>query len=47
MVFETSYMNQGLLTTGGKIVYVNATSLASIKSRLEDVVGKNFWETPW
>ena len=46
-IFETSYMNQGLLTTDGKIVYVNATSLASIKSRLEDVVGKDFWETPW
>ncbi len=46
-VFETSYMNQGLLTTDGKIVYVNATSLASIKSRLEDVVGKDFADTPW
>jgi PAS domain-containing protein len=46
-IFETSYMNQGLLTTDGKIVYVNATSLASIKSRLEDVVGKDFADTPW
>jgi len=46
-VFETSYMNQGLLTTDGKIIYVNATSLASIKGRLEDVVGKDFAETPW
>jgi signal transduction histidine kinase len=46
-VFETSYMNQGLLTTDGKIIYVNATSLASIKSSFEDVVGKDFWETPW
>jgi signal transduction histidine kinase/ActR/RegA family two-component response regulator len=46
-IFETSYMNQGLLTTDGKIVYVNATSLASINSRFEDVVGKDFWETPW
>src|SRR4029078_4800578 len=46
-VFETSYMNQGLLTTDGKIIYVNATSLASIKSRLENVVRKNFWETRW
>ena len=46
-VFETSYLNQGLLTTEGKIVYVNATSLASINSRLEEVVGKDFWDTPW
>jgi PAS domain-containing protein len=43
-IFETSYMNQGLLTTDGRIVYVNATSLASINSRFEDVVGKNYWE---
>ena len=46
-VFETSYLNQGLLTVDGKIVYVNATSLASIKGRLEDVVGKDFADTPW
>jgi signal transduction histidine kinase len=46
-IFETSYMNQGLLSPDGKIVYVNATSLASIKSQLQDVVGKDFWETPW
>lgn len=46
-VFETSYLNQGLLTTDGKIIYVNATTLASIKSRLEDVVGMDFWDTPW
>ena len=37
-VFETSYMNQGLLTVDGKIIYVNATSLASINSSFEDVV---------
>jgi PAS domain-containing protein len=47
-VFETSYMNQGLLTIEGKVVYVNATALASIGgAKLEDVVGKDFWDTPW
>ena len=46
-IFETSYLNQGLLTTEGKIVYVNATSLASINSSFEEVVGKDFWDTPW
>ena len=46
-VFETSYLNQGLLTPAGKIVYVNATALASIKGRLEDVAGRDFWDTPW
>ncbi len=46
-VFETSHQNQGLLTAEGKIIYVNRTSLASIKSCLEDVVGKEFWDTLW
>jgi signal transduction histidine kinase/CheY-like chemotaxis protein len=46
-VFETSHQNQGLLTVEGRIVYVNATALAAIKARLEDVVGKLYWETPW
>jgi signal transduction histidine kinase len=26
---------------------MNATALASIDGRLEDVVGRDFWETPW
>jgi signal transduction histidine kinase len=46
-IFETSYMNQGLLTTDGKVVYVNATSLATINRRLDDIVEQYFWETPW
>jgi signal transduction histidine kinase/CheY-like chemotaxis protein len=46
-VFETSYLSQGLLTTDGRVVYVNATSLATINARLEDIVGRYFWETPW
>ena len=46
-VFDTSHQNQGLLNAEGKIVYVNPTSLASIKGRLEDVIGKAFWDTPW
>ena len=46
-VFETSYMNQGLASIEGKIIYVNATALASIGAKLEDVVGRDFWDTPW
>lgn len=46
-VFETSYMHQGLLTTDGMIVYVNATALAAVERRLEDVVGMDFAESPW
>jgi hypothetical protein len=46
-ILETSHQNQSLLTPEGKIIYVNATALASINGRLEDVVGRDFWETPW
>jgi PAS domain S-box-containing protein len=46
-VFETSHQNQGLLSPDGTVIYVNRTSLDSIKGKLEDVVGRPFWETPW
>ena len=46
-VFETSFMSQGLLTVDGKIVYLNATALASFAAKLDDIVGKDFWEAPW
>ena len=46
-VFETSYSYQGLLTPEGIVLDANPASLAGIASRLEDVVGRPFWETPW
>ena len=46
-VFETSHQNQGLLSPDGAVIYVNKTSLESIKGTLEDVVGRPFWDTPW
>jgi PAS domain S-box-containing protein len=46
-VFETSYQYQGLMTTDGILLEANATSLEGIAARLEDVVGKPFWQTPW
>ncbi len=46
-VFDTSYQYQGLMTPEGILVDANPTSLAGIEARLEDVVGKPFWETPW
>jgi signal transduction histidine kinase/DNA-binding response OmpR family regulator len=46
-VFETSFTYQGLMAVDGTLVDANATSLAGIASRLEDVVGIPFWETPW
>jgi PAS domain S-box-containing protein len=46
-VFETSFLYQGLMTPEGILLDANPTSLAGIEARLEDVVGKPFWETPW
>jgi PAS domain S-box-containing protein len=46
-IFETSFQYQGLMTTDGILLDANATSLAGIEARLEDVVGRPFWETPW
>jgi len=46
-IFETSYQYQGLMTTEGILLDANPISLAGIGARLEDVVGKPFWETPW
>jgi PAS domain S-box-containing protein len=45
--FESSYIYQGYLTPDGTLLDANAASLAGIDARLEDVVGKPFWETPW
>ncbi len=46
-VFETSYGYQGLLTPEGIVVDANPASLRGIEARLEDVVGRPYWETPW
>jgi PAS domain S-box-containing protein len=46
-IFETSYQYHGMMTTDGILLDANPTSLAGIEARLEDVVGKPFWQTPW
>jgi PAS domain S-box-containing protein len=46
-VFETSYQHQGLLTPDGTLLDANPASLEGIAARLEDVVGRPFWDTPW
>ena len=46
-IFETSYAYQGLMALDGTLLDANATSLSGIGARLEDVVGRPFWETPW
>ena len=46
-IFATSYTYQGYMSTDGTLLDANATSLAGIKSQLQDVIGKPFWQTPW
>ncbi|HUE46645.1 MAG TPA: PAS domain-containing protein [Aestuariivirgaceae bacterium] len=46
-IFDTSYQYQGLLTLDGTVVNANTASLRGIKAKLDDVVGKPFWDTPW
>ncbi len=46
-IFGTSYTYQVFLSVDGTLLDANATSLAGIRSALEDVVGKKFWDTPW
>src|SRR6202000_407656 len=46
-IFETSHLYQGLLDTEAKVTYANKISLAGIRSDVNGVIGKPFWETPW
>jgi PAS domain S-box-containing protein len=46
-VFETSFTYQGAMTPDGILLDANATSLSGIGARLEDLVGRPFWDTPW
>ncbi|HEX2942351.1 MAG TPA: PAS domain S-box protein, partial [Rhodopila sp.] len=46
-IFESSYQYQGLLDPDGTILHANPTSLAAIEARLDDVVGRKMWESPW
>jgi PAS domain S-box-containing protein len=46
-IFETSYQFQGLIALDGTLLDANATSLAAINERLQDIAGQKYWETPW
>jgi PAS domain-containing protein len=45
--FETSLIHQGFLDNRGTLMDANTTSLQAIRAKLNDVVGRPFWETPW
>lgn len=46
-MFETSFVYQGFMTPTGTLLDANAASLEGIAARLDDVVGRPFWDTPW
>jgi PAS domain S-box-containing protein len=46
-IFETNHQYQGLVSLDGILLDANRTSLEGIEARLEDVVGRPFWDTPW
>ena len=44
---QTSFIYQGFMDLEGKLLDANERSLEGIRCRLQDVVGRPFWETPW
>ncbi|MBB1094046.1 response regulator [Rhodopseudomonas palustris] len=46
-IFAASYTYQALLALDGTLIDANLTSLSGIDAKLEDIVGKPLWETPW
>jgi PAS domain S-box-containing protein len=46
-IFGTSYTYQGYMSTDGTLLDANATSLAGIEAKLQEVIGKPYWQTPW
>jgi len=46
-VFDNTYGFIGVLKPDGTLIDVNQTALDFAGVKLEDVVGKPFWETPW
>jgi PAS domain S-box-containing protein len=46
-IFDGTFQFIGLLTPEGRVTEANRTALEAIAVKLEDVVGKLFWATPW
>ena len=45
--FESSLAYQGFMSIDGTLLDANTASLAGIGSKLDEVVGRPFWDTPW
>jgi PAS domain S-box-containing protein len=46
-IFNQTFELIGLVSLDGVLLEVNQSALDSIASQKNDIVGKNFWETPW
>ena len=46
-IFQTSNQYQGFMTPEGVLLDTNELSLEGIGVSLEEVTGKNYWDTPW
>ncbi|HVP94742.1 MAG TPA: PAS domain S-box protein [Methanoregulaceae archaeon] len=46
-IFDSTFQFTGMLTPEGILTEANRTALESVGARLEDVINRPFWETPW
>ena len=46
-IFDQQYQLTGLLKPDGMLTEINPAALAFIGASKEDVLGKQYWETPW
>jgi len=46
-IFDSTFQFTGIMTPEGVLTDANRTALGFIGARLEDVINRPFWETPW
>jgi signal transduction histidine kinase len=46
-LLQATYIFQGYMTADGTLLDANRASLEGIHAKVEDVIGRPFWETPW
>ncbi len=47
VIFDQAFELMGLLSRDGVLLEVNQAALDSVGVQSSDIIGKNFWETPW
>jgi signal transduction histidine kinase len=46
-LLQTTYIFQGYMAPDGTLLDANRASLEGIHAKIEEVIGRPFWETPW